>query len=231
VDEGETLKEVVECIEAYEISDGHRRYIASGMVGITELPCIIKPPDEDAALDDMLTANLEREDNTPAEEGWLFMRLVDERGWGIEQLMRTFHKSEGYINDRVRLVCTDGEVAKAVATHQIPFSVAKALLRCTDEAHRRYLLGLCVTHGANTRTAESYVHQWKVQSEAQPQVVGGPGATSVGEYIPPPAQLCLWCERDEQRESLVSVVVHSWHLRDLLVHLERTGVRSATTSA
>lgn len=224
--------EVVEGSQpAYEISDGHRRYIAAGMAGVADLPCIIKSGDRQAALGDMVRANLEREDNTAAEEGWLYLRCCDEYQWGIDDLIRTFHKSESYINDRVRLVSTDAEIAKAVATRQINFAVAKALCRCTDEAHRRYLLSLAITHGSNARTAEIWVQQWRTQQDATIQPVGGNGAANVGQYVAPPAPVCLWCQKDRDREALVTVVLHKWHYDDLLDHLKRTGIISPPTSS
>ena len=223
--------EAVGSREAYEISDGHRRYIACGMAGVADLPCIVRADDPDGALDYMVTANLQREDNTAAEEGWLYMRLVDEKGWGIDQLMRTFHQSGSYINDRVRLVTTDGEIAKAVANKQISFTVSKALCRCTDEAHRRYLLSLAITHGANARTAEAWIQDWRNQTENRPVVQVHDPQQPAAEYIPPAAQVCLWCEKDRDRDALVQVVLHRWHLSDLLDHLEKTGIRLTATSA
>ena len=219
------------CEVAYEIIDGHRRYIASGMVGVVDLPCIVRSDDADAALDTMAASNLCREDNTPAEEGILFLQLAEKRGWGIEQLMRTFHRSEHYINERVKLVQGDPAICEAVAKRLLGFSVAKVLLKCTNEAHRRYLLNLALTHGCNVRTAEGWLQQWKVTSEQQPLPVNGGGAEAQVTYIPPPGPVCLWCQKDRYQADLVSVVIHRWELDQLLELLLKVGIHSATASA
>lgn len=215
-DDVESVDKVEGTLEAYEIRDGHRRFIACGQAAVTELPCIVRDGDGDSALDDMLTANLCREDNSPAEEGWVYARLAFDEGWDMNRLMRTFHRSEGYINSRVKLVSTDGEVAKAVHAKEISFGVAQQLVMCDDEAHRRYLLSLCKTHGASIKTAMSYIQQWRTSVELGKNVPVHSASTEQFVYTPPPPQVCSWCEQDRDRDSLISVVFHRWHYDDYL---------------
>lgn len=212
--------------QCYEIVDGHRRYLAAGIARIDELPCRVFENADDAKFAMMAHANIMREDVTPAEEGLQFLQLAEKCGWGIEQLMQTFKCSENYINDRVALVQGDPEVCRAVATRQIVFGVAKALLKCKEDAHRRYLLQLCITHGANVRTAETYVQQWKQQAAMQGD--GEQVHITVAPAMPftPPEELCLWCCKGTYPEHFERVVIHRWHLDDLLSLLKQVGIHA-----
>lgn len=216
----------------YEIIDGHRRYLAAALVGITELKCTVFDDVEEAKFAMMVHANIMREDVTPAEEGLQYLALAEKHGWGIDQLMRTFRRSEGYINDRVALVRGDAEITKAVAERKLVFGVAKILLKCKDDAHRHYLLTLALTHGASLRTAEAWLADWKSQEASRG---GAPAPTPVmidRTWQPPPPEACTWCLDTNDQEHMVMVAFHRWHLKELLAWLQRSGVHpsSATIS-
>lgn len=213
----------------YEIIDGHRRYLASGMAGLSEVPCIVFDDVADTKLQIMVDATMVREDVTAAEEGLLFLQLCEQHGWSIDQLCDKFKRSEGYINQRVMLVRGDPKIAESVARREITFGVARILLQCKDEDHRRYLLDMARTHGSNTRTVELWLTQWKQQ-----QAIQSNGGATVqlppSEPIPAPEPpRCLWCTRDDNPEDMVPILVHRWHVTDLLAWLQRTGVHETPT--
>lgn len=212
--------------QCYEIVDGHRRYLASGMVGLTQLRCRVFDTEDEAKFAMMADANTMREDVTPAEEGLQFLQLAEKFGWGIEQLMQRFKCSENYINDRVALVQGDPNVCRAVATRQIVFGVAKALLKCKEDAHRKYLLDLCITHGANVRTAETYVQQWKQQAALQGDGSQVQITVAAAEPFTPPEEVCLWCCKGNYPEHFERIAIHRWHLDELLTLLKRIGIHA-----
>jgi ParB family chromosome partitioning protein len=61
--------------EGFEIASGHRRFLAAGMAGLTELPCLIKTLSDEEVQDMNIVANMEREDTPPLE----LARMVKER--------------------------------------------------------------------------------------------------------------------------------------------------------
>lgn len=217
--------------QVYEIIDGHRRYIAAGVCGLTEVPCIIFDNVEETKLQIMVDATMVREDVTAAEEGLLYLQLCELHGWSIDQLCKRFSRSAGYINDRVYLVRGDPKVAEAVARREISFGVARILLKCKDAPHRAYLLDMARTHGCNTRTVELWVTQWK-QNEAIQNNGGAPAPPQpmpVFEAPPPPR--CLWCTHEDNPEDMVPVMLHRWHVRDLTEWLLRTGIHTSPTTS
>lgn len=208
----------------WEIVDGHRRFIAAGIAGLDELECKVYDTLEDAKFGVMLDANMMRQDLTPAEEGVQFLELADSRGWSMPQMMRYFGRSEAYINERVTLVKQFPDVFKVVAAREINWTQAKAVMRCPDPNWRAYMLDQAVTHGASARTIVNLVDQWKTMQlakQSQPPV-HTPEHTVIAAQAEKPR--CTWCRRDDDQQNLITLPVHSYHVRDLHEFLQRTGI-------
>jgi ParB/RepB/Spo0J family partition protein len=214
----------------YEIIDGHRRYLASAIVNLTDLDCTVYDNCEDAKFAMMVHANLMREDVTPAEEGIQYLQLAEKHGWGIEQLCRTFKRTEAYINARVRLVQEDAELTQAVGERKIGLSVATVLLKVKDKEHRHYLIQMALTHGATVRTAEAWVSSWDAQLAASGGEAPPPVVVSQQPWQAPPVEPCVWCLDNDNAQHMRTVNVHPWHLKDLLRWLEAAGVHPAQPS-
>jgi ParB family chromosome partitioning protein len=192
----------------YEIWAGHRRFLASRMAYLEEIPAIIRTRDELPSEAVMLSENLCREDLTPAEVGWFVLELVDRYQLSLEDLCRRVRRSAEWIQERVDLVQKDAEVAKASAERKIVFAVAKELLRCPDEAHRRYLLELAIQHGCTARTIRYQVDQFKQAQQAS--ITAPPPPTALPDTTPPPdiRPQCVACGL---RDNEANMVMKAWH--------------------
>ena len=83
--------------ESYEIIAGERRWRASQMVQLHEVPVVIQYLDDDAVLEIALIENLQREDLTPIEEALAFRDLMDRFGHTQEKLSVPVGKTRPYI--------------------------------------------------------------------------------------------------------------------------------------
>lgn len=217
--------------DVFEIIDGHRRYVATGMAGVSQLPCNVFDNPEDAKFGMMLDANECREDLSAAEEGFQFLELAEKQGWGIEDLMRAFGRSEGYINERCRMCREFPDVTEKVAARELSWGQAKQIMRCPDPQYRTYLLEQATLHGASVRTLGYMFDQWKAQiapGAVAPKPHTGEGAQV---HIEAPTQRCVWCDRNDDQGNVISVPVHSYHKRDLECFLEAAGVRQSERSS
>lgn len=211
-------------IGAYEIIDGHRRYVAAGIAGVSDIPCNVFDSVEDAKWGIMLDTNVCREDITAAEEGIQFLQIAELRGWGIDKLCAFFGKGEDYINARVALVEKFPDVVPAVTERRITWAQAKAVMRCPDPKWRAYMLEQAETHGASVRTLTYLVDQWKSQQNID---AGAPAVHTPAhavEVVPASNPKCLWCTRDDDPSNIIQLPVHSYHRRDLENFLDRIGV-------
>jgi ParB/RepB/Spo0J family partition protein len=215
-----------EDVDAYEIIDGHRRYTALQLLHAPTATVTICEGVEQAKFAMMLDANVCREDVTPFEEGVQFLDLATKHTWSMDDLMRTFNKSEDYINDRIDIVRRDQRVAEAVRDRKIGLGHAKEILKCQDEAFRPVLLDQAVTHGATIAGLREMRHNFaREQSTAQ----GDLPMNASPQFVPGaviPLEECIWCGSSENPESLVSVKVHQYHQLDLKAVLEKFSLRA-----
>jgi len=209
--------------EQFEIIDGHRRFTACGMLGIDKIAIAIFDNVDEAKFGMMLHANIMREDVSAAEEGQQFVELATKHEWGIDQMCRFFGRSEGYINERARLVTDFADVAEKVFSREINFSQAKAIMRMKDAGRRTYLLDQAVHAGANAHNLMTMVDDFKRQDRIAANV--GTPATTAQVYYTPPIELpaCIWCGRDDDSNNMTLIPVHSYHKRDLELLMEQVG--------
>jgi ParB family transcriptional regulator, chromosome partitioning protein len=210
----------------FEIIDGHRRYIASSAANLEALPVRVFENAEEARYSIMVDSNLMRESVTPAEEALQYMELSERHGWSLSDLIKKFHKSEAYINERVRMIQDFPDVTKAVANRQINWSQAKQIMREKSESNRAYMIDQAVTHGASARTLGYFVDQFK----SQEQIAAGQPAVHTPEhaaaFVPAQEPECIWCGRRDDQTNMVNVNCHSYHARDLRDYLDAAGINS-----
>lgn len=88
----------------YEIIAGERRYQASKLAGLEELPVIIKDVDDEEMLALALIENLQRSDLNPVEEAKGYRQLIDASGMTQEALSKAVSKSRSAITNSLRLL-------------------------------------------------------------------------------------------------------------------------------
>jgi ParB/RepB/Spo0J family partition protein len=214
----------------FEIIDGHRRWIAAELAGLTLLECKVFNSKERAAHAAMLHANIMREDMTPAEEGWQFVELATKHQWSMDDLVRTFRVSEGYVNERCDLVRKDTAVATAVHTRQLNLAQAKEINRATDATLRAYMLDQAIVHGANANTLRVMRQNWAAeQKAAQGELLPHTSAAQMQVNAEAP-RVCIWCGRGNYPEHLRTIDVHWYHETDLRAVVDKLAVKNVTAA-
>ena len=88
----------------YEIIAGERRYQASKLAGLEELPVIIKEVNDEEMLALALIENLQRSDLNPVEEAKGYRQLIDASGMTQEALSKAVSKSRSAITNSLRAI-------------------------------------------------------------------------------------------------------------------------------
>jgi ParB family chromosome partitioning protein len=117
----------------YEIVCGERRYRASLLAGLTAIPAIVRNYSDEEAMEICILENLARRDINPVEEAVSFGKLMEVRGYSIDDLVRQFGKTDKYIRSRLQLRNLTDEIAELLTKEEITLSVALELARfCPD---------------------------------------------------------------------------------------------------
>jgi len=118
----------------YQIVAGERRWRACRMLGMSEVPVIIKELDDSQTAQIALIENIQREDLNPVEEAMAYRSLMDDYDMTQEELSRIVGKSRSSIANAVRLLNLPDEVVELLKKREITSGQAKALAAAeTDE--------------------------------------------------------------------------------------------------
>ena len=159
----------------YEIIAGERRYQASKLAGLEELPVIIKDVNDEEMLALALIENLQRSDLNPVEEAKGYRQLIDASGMTQEALSKAISKSRSAITNSLRLLDLPEVVQQMIFEGKLTAGHARAILAVPYEDARIRLAEKVVTEGLSVRATENLAPLFsagetpKTQRPATPQ--------------------------------------------------------------
>lgn len=139
----------------YEIIAGERRYQASKLAGLEELPVIIKDVNDEEMLALALIENLQRSDLNPVEEAKGYRQLIDASGMTQEALSKAVSKSRSAITNSLRLLDLPEIVQQMIFEGKITAGHARAILAVPYEDARIRLAEKVVAEGLSVRATEN----------------------------------------------------------------------------
>ena len=116
----------------YEIVAGERRYRASKMAGLSEIPALVKNLADNNAMEIALIENVQRENLNPIEEAAAYVNLMNKCEYTMADVSNLIGKSESYIRNLVRLNALPASVKKMVEQGEISASHARTIAVAED---------------------------------------------------------------------------------------------------
>lgn len=141
----------------YQIVAGERRWRASRMAGLTEIPVRVIDADERATEELALIENLQREDLNPVEEARGYKTLMADFGLTQEDVAKTIGKSRPAIANSLRLLSLCPEVLGLLESGGISAGHARALLALPDAGAQGRLAEKITEKGLSVRQTEAAV--------------------------------------------------------------------------
>lgn len=117
----------------YQLVAGERRWRASRMAGLTEVPVVIREMTDAEMMQISMIENLQRENLNPMEEAMGYRVLSEEYGLTQEEISRSVGKSRPVIANALRLLKLPQSVVEMVAQGKISAGHARALLAFEEE--------------------------------------------------------------------------------------------------
>jgi ParB family transcriptional regulator, chromosome partitioning protein len=140
--------------EGYEIVAGERRWRASQIAGLTEVPVIIRDIDDRAALEIAIVENVQRADLNPIEEALGYQQLVDEHSYTQLDLATIIGKSRSHVANTLRLLKLPEKLRDMLISNQLSAGHARALIAVENPLK---LAEKIVSQGLSVRQTEALV--------------------------------------------------------------------------
>ena len=141
----------------YEIIAGERRYKASQLAGLTEVPAIIGSMDDQTSAELALIENIQRKDLSAIEEAKSYKIILDMGSFTQEELAKRMGKSQSTIANKMRLLSLTNEVQVALMNNLISERHARCLLQVKNEDEQKDLLNKIISERMNVRDTDDYI--------------------------------------------------------------------------
>lgn len=142
--------------QKYEIIAGERRWRASQMAGMAEIPAVIRHVSDQAAIAMALIENIQREELNPIEEAGALRRLIDEFNMTHQQAADAVGRSRAAVSNLLRLLELEPATRRLLENGDLEMGHARALLALKGE-EQTYSARHVVSKGMSVRETERLI--------------------------------------------------------------------------
>ena len=143
----------------YEIVAGERRWRASQLAGLSEVPVVLRELDDRTVIAMALIENIQREDLNPLEEAQALQRLIDEFSLTHAEAAAAVGRSRAAVSNLLRLLDLPPAIRALVEARRLEMGHARALLTLSPELASR-LASEAAEHGWSVREVEHRAQQF-----------------------------------------------------------------------
>lgn len=138
----------------YMLIAGERRWRAAKLLGMKEVPAIVRQTDDLATLEIAMIENIQREDLNPIEKAKGFQELVNKFNLTQEQVSKAMGKDRSSVSNYIRLLDLPEEIQDFVSRGTLSMGHARALLSIQDKEKQLILAENIVKDGLSVREVE-----------------------------------------------------------------------------
>jgi len=148
----------------YELIAGERRFRATNLLGLKEIPVIVRDVSDQDSLELALIENIQREGLNPIEEAHAYQHLMEKFNVTQEKISEVLGKARVTITNTLRLLKLPHEIQIEMKKGRISFAHGRALLEIEDTNHQRKLVQDIISKGLSVRELESLIKSSRPKS-------------------------------------------------------------------
>ena len=145
----------------YQIIAGERRWRASKLAGLKQVPCIIEEVSPQKMLEMAIVENVQREDLNPVERAKAFQRLMHEFSLTHAEVGKKVSKSPAYVSNSLRLLNLPDALKDGLLSGMISEGHARALMGIKDKSLMIEAYKIVLRESASVRRTEEIVRRIK----------------------------------------------------------------------
>lgn len=149
----------------YELIAGERRWRASQLVGLKDVPVIVREADDTAVLELALIENLQRENLNPMEEAQGYSELIQRFQLRQEDVAGKVGKSRAWVANALRLLKLPSDIQSYVRDGRLSVGHAKAILALDAGVEQLLAAERILKQGLSVRATEELVAQLQQQRQ------------------------------------------------------------------
>ncbi len=143
----------------YEIIAGERRWRATQLAGLHEIPAVIRDVPDQAAMAMGLIENIQREELNPVEEATALQRLIEEFGLTHQETAEAVGRSRAAVSNLLRLLSLEPVVKEMLVSGKLEMGHARALLALQVESQQIQAARQVEAKGLSVRETERLVRK------------------------------------------------------------------------
>jgi ParB family transcriptional regulator, chromosome partitioning protein len=151
----------------FELIAGERRWRAAQLIGLTEVPVIVREADDRAVLEMALIENLQRENLNAIEEALGYAQLVSQFQLTQELVATKVGKSRAVVANALRLLKLPGEIQNFIRDGRLSVGHAKVILGLANPLQQSEAAERVIKEGLNVRQAEGLIAKWQSRGDTK----------------------------------------------------------------
>jgi ParB family chromosome partitioning protein len=151
--------------DKYEIIAGERRYRAAKIVGLEQVPAIIKEVDNEEEIELAIIENLHRENISAIEEAKAYEKILRSTNMTEQELGNKIGKSQSFISNKLRLLTLPNNVQEALIQKKISEKHARSLLTVKELDKQTELLERIINEKLTVKELDNLINEKKISEE------------------------------------------------------------------
>ena len=153
--------------DRYQIISGERRFRASKIAGLTEMPAYIRDANDQGMLEMAIVENIQRENLDPIEIALSYQRLIDECDLTQEEMASRVGKKRTSVTNFLRLLKLPAKIQHDLKVGLLSVGHAKVLLGIEDDRIREKLCDLVIKDSLSVRQLEEKIRKMEKNASSQ----------------------------------------------------------------